>query len=174
MMTMLMMMMMMMTMMDDDDDDYCILSFSLGSFSTRYNDDDDDDGRPTCLHYERNVRHIVSLLSVIFDFPQGRPYPFFSSTAQVNASAAGGHLPPLAGQLESLKSALDSYTAPQPQPVVNSQISMLFPDSTFEQSPLRKGILDSHNGTWGATRGLQSPDSSLTCALLTANHLRLC
>ena len=47
----------MMTMMDDDDDD------------------DDDDGRPTCLHYERNVRNIVSLLSVICDFPQGRPYP---------------------------------------------------------------------------------------------------
>ena len=46
-----------MTMMDDDDDD------------------DDDDGRPTCLHYERNVRNIVSLLSVICDFPQGRPYP---------------------------------------------------------------------------------------------------
>ena len=45
------------TMMDDDDDD------------------DDDDGRPTCLHYERNVRNIVSLLSVICDFPQGRPYP---------------------------------------------------------------------------------------------------
>ena len=38
-------------------------------------DDDDDDGRPTCLHYERNVRNIVSLLSVICDFPQGRPYP---------------------------------------------------------------------------------------------------
>ena len=53
---------------DDDGDDHAMMDDD---------DDDDDDGRPTCLHYERNVSHIVSLLSVICDFPQGRPYPFF-------------------------------------------------------------------------------------------------
>ena len=55
---------------DDDGDDHAMMDDD--------DDDDDDDGRPTCLHYERNGRNIVSLLSVICDFPQGRPYPIFS------------------------------------------------------------------------------------------------